>query len=110
MENINLIILICLSLYLFLDILKNRDVHSNIKMNVLAFINLIFICSTIFILINIDLNIIDYLLLIIPFGIISAVYQYYRFKASKGTKVNKYIKLFINYIFIIVMYIIVINR
>ena len=107
MENINTIIMICLGLYLLFDILKNKDMHSNIKMNILAFINLLFICSTIFMLININLNIIDYLFLIIPLRIISAVYQYYRFKASKEAKVNKYTKLFINYIFIIVICIMV---
>lgn len=107
MKEFNLIILIILVLYLFMDFQNNKETHSTTKMKILGIVNILFITSVVAILIYDNSSILNYLLLLIPLAIISAIYQYFRFIKSNEKGTNKYIFLIINYLFIIVLFIII---
>lgn len=105
MEHFNIIILSCLIIFFLLDILKEREIHSNIKMNILAIINLMFISAVIFLLLNkLIFSINYYTLLLVPLGVLSLYYQYKRYNKSKESSLNKYIKIIFNYIFILIIF------
>lgn len=107
MKEFNLILLIILVLYLIMDFQNKKEIHSTTKMKILGLVNMIFIISVIAILVYDYSSILNYLLLLIPLAIISAIYQYFRFIKSSEKRINKYIFLIINYIFIIVLFMII---
>jgi hypothetical protein len=104
MEEFNLVLLIIIVLYLFVDFQNKKDMHESIKMKILAIINLIFIITVVGIILYDNSGIVAYLWLLIPLAIISAIYQYFRFIKSESNEINKYIFLIVNYAFIIILF------
>lgn len=100
MNDLTFIVLVGLSLYLFYDLVKNWSILSGTKAIVLSLIHLMFSLTVIVLAVNKSLCIAYYPLLLLPLAILSAIYQFLRFKTSKADQIKRYNLMFMNYLFI----------